>query len=174
MSEIYPDILEKITERYTSPIKIGSRVEAQTYYRVEDLDEEDTKLLSEVIAERIINVCSPNLPELIIRMPGTYTTLAELLSVELAPPGEEKLDVFEFDRIDPGNGTGSRLKGTPIAIVTDVITTARSCLEAHSQTTMMGSFCSLLGCNCRPNIWPWPCSRSSSVDRGTSNLTLTH
>ena len=138
MSELYPEILEKITERYDAAVKIGSRCEANTYYRVEDLNEEESQILAECIAERIINVCSNQLPDLLIRMPGTYTKLAEQLAKELAAPGE-KLDVLEFDKIDPDNGTGSRLKNSSVLIITDVITTARSCLEAHSQSTMMGA-----------------------------------
>src|SRR5688572_24936314 len=47
------DIIEKITERYESPIRVGSRCEANTFYRVEYLSPEDIDALTVRIGDRI-------------------------------------------------------------------------------------------------------------------------
>lgn len=130
-------IFKRITERYQNPIRVGSRCEANTYYRVEDLTEEDVETCGEYIVQRVQKVCHPNYPSVLIRMPGSYTGLATYLSKELAPPGES-LQIITLDKLVPGNGVSKIIKNTTAALVNDVITTARSCIEAHTRVTMMG------------------------------------
>ena len=81
-------IMDAITERYDLPIRVGSRCEAQVFYRVEDLSSDDVEECARYIAERVVKVCAPNLPQILLNLPGSYTGLAEALSRELAPPGE--------------------------------------------------------------------------------------
>ncbi len=131
-------IFDSITEYYETPIRIGSRCESNVYYRVEDLSSDDIQTCAEYIADRIIKVCHPHLPELLINLPGSFTGLAYILSKELAPPGEE-LEVVSLDQVTGSNGRGSKLRTGHPVLVNDVITTARSCLEAHTKTTVMGA-----------------------------------
>ncbi len=132
------EILEKITEYYDVPVRLGSRCESNYFYRVEDLSSEDLEVCSSYIADRIIKVCQPNLPQLLVALPGNYTDLAQNLSRALAPL-DEVLEVISFDQINAGNGKSSQIKGKQIVLVNDVITTARSCLEAHTKVTIMGA-----------------------------------
>lgn len=138
MSRALESIFKKVTEQYDIPVRIGSRCEAQVFYRVEDLSEEDLETCAEYIADRIIKVCQPNLPDIIIQLPGSFTQLSSYLSRELAPRGEN-LEIISLDRVHAGNGIGTRLKNARVVLVNDVITTARSCLEAHTQTTVIGA-----------------------------------
>ena len=132
------DIFEGITENYQVPLRLSSRCEASVYYRVEDLSSEEIDVCADYLAERVVNVCQPTLPELLINLRGNHTGLADTMAKALAPPGEQ-LEVLSLDQVEAGNGYGSRLKNTPVLLVNDVITTARSCLEAHTRTTMMGA-----------------------------------
>ncbi|MCB0336203.1 MAG: hypothetical protein KDD62_07850 [Bdellovibrionales bacterium] len=132
------EIFEKITEYYDVPLRLSSRCEAKVYYRVEDLTSDDIDVCSEYIAERITNVCQPSLPEVLINLHGNFTGLAATLARELAPRGES-LEVVSLEQIEAGNGIATRLKGANVVLVNDVITTARSCLEAHTKTTLMGA-----------------------------------
>lgn len=132
------EIFQGITERFEVPIRIGGRCEANVFYRVDCLDERDLKVLAGYVAERIVKVCQPALPEKLINLPGGYTELATFLSTELAPAGEA-LEVIAYEELNPHNGNSHALKGSQVILVNDVITTARSCLEAHTQVTMMGA-----------------------------------
>lgn len=131
-------IFERITEYYEVPIRVGSRCEAKVYYRIEDLSYEDITICAEYIGERILKVCSPNAPQIMINLQGSYTELANVLSRELSY-NNETLEVFHLNQISGGNGHGPRIKGANVILVNDVITTARSCLEAHTKITMMGA-----------------------------------
>lgn len=137
MNEI-SEIIEKITEHYDAPIRVGSRCEANVYYRLEDLNSEDLDVLASYIAERVLKVCQPNNVELIINMPGGYTGLAQLLARELSMD-DDPLEVVNIEQISLANGRSNRLKGACTILVTDVVTTARSCIEAHTKATMLGS-----------------------------------
>lgn len=132
------EIFEAITERYQSPVRIGSRCESRVYYRVEDLSRRDVESCAEYIAERVQKVCSPILPNVLIALPGSFSGLAEILSRELAAPGET-LEVISIDQISGSNGRSSHLKGAYAMLVNDVITTARSCLEVHTKATVIGA-----------------------------------
>ncbi|MCB0322169.1 MAG: hypothetical protein KDD69_01315 [Bdellovibrionales bacterium] len=131
-------IFGRITETYTVPLRLSSRCEAKVYYRVEDLSSEDIEQCSQYISERMVKVCQPALPELLVSLRGNFTGLATMLARELAPPGES-LEVVSLEQIESGNGVTNRLKGANVALVNDVITTARSCLEAHTKITLMGA-----------------------------------
>lgn len=131
-------VFEKITEHYSVPIRVGSRCEASVYYRVEDLKAREMEQCAEFLRERVLKVCSPALPHVLINLRGSYTGLAGLLAKELAPPGES-LEVIPYEQLTGGNGAGARVKNANVILVNDVITTARSCLEAHTRATMMGA-----------------------------------
>lgn len=132
------EIFEQITEYYSVPIRVGSRCEASVYYRVEDLSQDDVELCGQYVAERALKVIAPTLPQYVLNLPGSYTGLAQILARELAPPGET-LEVLNYEDLSGGNGKSGKLKGASIILVNDVITTARSCLEAHTKMTMMGA-----------------------------------
>ena len=132
------EIFQGITEYYDVPVRVGSRCEAKIYYRVEDLKQSEIAVCGDYVSERIVKVCSPALPTIIIALRGSYTGLAIELSTRLAPPGEA-LEVLSYEQVNGGNGHGSRIKGANVILVNDVITTARSCLEAHTRITLMGA-----------------------------------
>lgn len=132
------EIFERITEKYQVPIRVGSRCEANIYYRVDDLSPEDIEFLARYIAERIRKVCSAGYPEALINLPGSYSGLASMLAVELGEP-ERPLEVIDADKVTSMNGNSARLKNLPVILVNDVITTARSCLEAHTKITCTGA-----------------------------------
>ncbi|MCB0359896.1 MAG: hypothetical protein KDD44_09675 [Bdellovibrionales bacterium] len=137
MSEIR-EIFERITERFEVPVRVGSRCEANVFYRVDALEEEEVQQLARYVAERIDKVCNPAAPEILVNLPGGFTSLAAFLSEELAAGGE-KLPVINYNELNPYNGHSSMLKNANVVLVNDVITTARSCLEAHTKVTMMGA-----------------------------------
>ncbi len=132
------DIFDRITETYETPVRIGGRCEANIFYRAEDLKAEEIEICAGCIAERIINVCSPTLPTVLVNMKGDDTGLAKILARELAPPGEV-LEVIEENTLTSTGESSKQLKGANVIIVNDVITTGRSCLEAHSRLTVMGA-----------------------------------
>ena len=132
------EIFEKVTERYEVPIRLGSRCESHVYYRIEDLSPEDVEVCAQYIAGRIINVCSPSLPNLLIPLPGSFSDLAFALSKELGSSGEP-IEIMELKMLNSENGVGQKLRTSTVVLVNDVITTARSCLEAHTKTTVMGA-----------------------------------
>lgn len=132
------EIFQKITEFYSVPIRVGSRCEASVYYRVEDLSSDDVETCAQYVAQRALKVVAPSLPHFLLNLPGSYTGLAQILARELAPPGET-LEVLNYEDLSGGNGKTGRLKGANIVLVNDVITTARSCLEAHTKMTMIGA-----------------------------------
>ena len=135
--ESIKEIFSQITEFHSVPIRVGSRCEASVYYRVEDLRSKDVVSCAEFLSDRIVKVCSPTLPHMLVNLRGSFTGLADLLAKELAPPGES-LEVLDLEQINAGNGVAARVKNANILLVNDVITTARSCLEAHTKVTMMG------------------------------------
>ncbi len=135
------EIIDRVTEYYANPIRVGSRCEANAFYRVEDLSSEELEEIGLHISERIINVCSPTLPQLLLSLPGSFAGLARVLSKTLAPTGEA-LEVVNVEQLSPGTSAKGRsnwLKGSQVVLVNDVITTARTCLEAHTRATMMGA-----------------------------------
>ena len=139
MSNIFKDLFEKITERFSVAIKLSKNCEANTFYRVEDLNAEDINYCAQYLAVRIIDTGEP---DILIEMPGSVINLAQALAFHI---GEETqipkvLSFEEFNGIiSSDTHRSSEIKGKNIAIINDVITTGRSCLEAHSKLTLQGA-----------------------------------
>jgi hypothetical protein len=134
------EIFEKITETYEEPVPIGGRCESNVFYRVGDLSEDDLDLCAEYVAQRIINVVSPSTPQLLLKLPGGYTFFAERLSAILSEmiPGGKEIPLEQYIEKKIANGHGEKYRGHSAILITDVITTARSSLEAHTKATIRG------------------------------------
>jgi len=135
------EIFEKITERFQEPIQIGSRCQSCVFYRVEDLSRKDLEVLAEFLSQRIINICSPVYPKFLVELQGSISGLAKVLADELRAFVPD-IAVLPYEKIAAMNGHRSKTRDMNIVLVNDVITTARSCLEAHSSATMRD--CSVL------------------------------
>lgn len=140
MIEEINEIFEKVTETYEVPVPIGGRCESNVYYRVEYLTDSDLYLCAEYVANRIHNLLSPQAPNVFLKLPGGYTFFAERLSAvysELFPEtGEVPVEQYLESKLS--NGHGEKYRGKNAILVTDVITTARSSLEAHTKATLRG------------------------------------
>ena len=139
MSDDINEIFERITETYEQPVPIGGRCESNTYYRVEALSESDLDACAEYVAYRIKNVVSPQAPQLFLKLPGGYSFFAERLCAvysEIAGGKEVPLEQYLESKIS--NGHGTKYRGYNAVLITDVITTARSSLEAHTKATLRG------------------------------------
>jgi hypothetical protein len=139
-SDDIDSILRKITEEYEEPVPIGGRCESRVFYRVEDLTEEDLDVCAHYVAERIRNVVAPQTPQLFLKLPGGYSFFAERLCAvysELYGRGQE-IPLEQYLESKMSNGHGEKYRGYPSVLVTDVITTARSSLEAHTRATLRG------------------------------------
>lgn len=134
------EIFEKITERFQDPVPIGGRCESFTYYRTEDLTDDDLQLCAEYVVQRLEDILHPYHPDLFLKLPGGYSFFAERLSAVYSErlPGHPEIPVEQYLESKLGNGFGSRYKGKNAILVTDVITTARSSLEAHTKATLRG------------------------------------
>ncbi len=132
------EIFSRITEQYEEPVPIGTRCESNTYYRTEDLTDDDLNACAEYVAYRIENVLSPNQPQLFLKLPGGYSFFAERLSAIYSEimPGREEIPLEQYLESKLSNGFGSKYQGSNAILVTDVITTARSSLEAHTKATL--------------------------------------
>jgi hypoxanthine-guanine phosphoribosyltransferase len=134
------EIFERITENYSEPVPIGGRCVSNVYYRTEELTEEDLNICAQYVVERLEKILSPNRPEYILKLPGGYSFFAERLSAvftELYPKIKE-IPVEHYSHSTIGNGLGDKCRGKKVILVTDVITTARSSLEAHTKATLRG------------------------------------
>jgi hypothetical protein len=134
------EIFEGITERYEEPVPIGGRCESHIYYRTEDLTEDDLQTCAEYVAYRIKNVLSPQEPKLFLKLPGGYSFFAERLCAlysELINGGKE-IPLEQYLERKISNGHGEKYRDHNCILVTDVITTARSSLEAHTKATLRG------------------------------------
>jgi hypothetical protein len=133
-------LFDKITETFEEPIPIGGRCESTVYYRTEGFSEEDLNLCAEYVAERIHNVCSPSRPELFLKLPGGYSYFAERLSAVYSEHFNRGVEVplEQYLESKMSNGFGEKYRGHNAILVTDVITTARSSLEAHTRATLRG------------------------------------
>ena len=134
------EIFARVTETYEVPVPIGGRCEGNVYYRVEYLSESDLNLCAEYIAYRIKDLLAPQYAQVFLKLPGGYTFFAERLATmysELVPGGKE-VPVEQYLESKIMNGHGEKYKGKNAILVTDVITTARSSLEAHTKATLRG------------------------------------
>jgi len=134
------DIFQKITERYENPVPIGGRCESSVYYRVEDLTEDDLNECARYVALRIDELMAPLGPELFLKLPGGFSFFAERLCAIFTELSKAKSEVPLEYYIEAklSNGHGEKYKGKRAVLVTDVITTARSSLEAHTKATLRG------------------------------------
>lgn len=132
---VFRDLFEKITERFSSPVKLSQKCESNTFYRVEDLSGEDIDYCAKYLASRILDAGDP---EVLIEMPGSTLNLAEALSNHLSHDIERPV-VITLEEFYRGNGKSDFVKSKNVVIINDVITTGRSCLEAHSKLTLKGA-----------------------------------
>jgi hypothetical protein len=134
------DIFSHITEEYEEPVPIGGRCESRIFYRVEDLSDDDLNACAEYVAERIRNVVSPSKPQLFLKLPGGYSFFAERLCAVYSEHynNVKEITLEQYLESKLSNGHGEKYKGFNAILVTDVITTARSSLEAHTRATLRG------------------------------------
>lgn len=132
------EIFERITQTYETPIPIGGRVESSVFYRVEDLSDDDLNTCAEYVAHRIRNVLTPQQPELFLKLPGGYSFFAERLAAVYSELEREDVPLEQYMESKLSNGHGEKYRGRNAVLVTDVITTARSSLEAHTKATLRG------------------------------------
>lgn len=133
-------IFSKISEEFNEPIPIGGRCESTVYYRTEELTEEDLNKCAEYVVDRIMKVTSTQLPSVFLKLPGGYSFFAERLCAIYNEwvPNTDEVDFEHYSDADISNGLGDRFKGRNTILVTDVITTAKSSLEAHTKATLRG------------------------------------
>ena len=129
------DIFDKITERYQTPIKIGSKCLSRVFYRIEYITDEDMATIAQTISDRIEKVCSPQHPDYLISLPGNHSELDKFLALELGPFGDP-LEIIPYDSLLGQQDIRDKIKNKNVVLVNDIITTARSCLEAHSMVTL--------------------------------------
>lgn len=134
------DIFARITEEFEEPVPIGSRCESRVYYRVEDLTEEDLNVCAEYVARRIRNVLAPQEPQLFLKLPGGYSFFAERLCALYSElyGGRKEIPLEQYLESKFSNGHAEKFRNMNCILVTDVITTARSSLEAHTKATLRG------------------------------------
>ncbi len=139
-SEDISELFERITERFSDPVPIGRRCESYVYYRVEDLSDDDLNLCARYVAQRIVELLSPQAPAVVMKLSGGYTFFAERLCAMLSEllPGHPEVPLEPYVEAKLFNGVGERYKGKPCILVTDVITTAKSSVEAHTKATLRG------------------------------------
>lgn len=132
------DIFQRIEERFEQPVPIGGRCESTVYYRVEALTEEELDICAEYVAYRIKNVIAPQKPQLFLKLPGGFSFFAERLSAFYSELLGREIPLEQYLESKISNGHGTKYKGYNTILITDVITTARSSLEAHTKATLRG------------------------------------
>jgi len=134
------EIFERITETFEDLVPIGGRCESNVYYRTEYLTDNDLNTCAEYVASRIRNVISPQTPQLFLKLPGGYSFFAERLCAMYSElfPSVKEIPLEQYMESKISNGHGEKYKGHNAILVTDVITTARSSLEAHTKATLRG------------------------------------
>lgn len=134
------EIFAKITETFIEPIPIGGRCESSVYYQTQDLTDDDLNKCAEYVVERIHKMLAPQKPDVILKLPSEHSFFAERLIkvyAELYPYGQDIiLDTYSEQAVS--NGMGEKYKSKNTILVNDVITTARSSLEAHTKATLRG------------------------------------
>ena len=132
-------IFDRVTEFYSSPVRIGSLYESNYLYRVEDLTDAELDVIAEHIAERLGDA-GLSAVDVLVSIPGTRSVLIKRLSEVLGFAGQP-LRVVSLETINAKllRGRDNELAGMNVILVNDVITTARTCLEAHGKITLMGA-----------------------------------
>lgn len=142
MQEEIKDIFDRITEKHAEPINISDSCQSYTYYHILDLTDEDLNLCAKYVAESIYDQFYPEHPDFFMKLPGGYSYFAERLCAmyeELLPPGTiNKPELIIYSEKGLSNGVGDRVSNKTVVLVTDVITTARSSIEAHTKATLRG------------------------------------
>lgn len=134
------EIFERITERYDVPVPIGGRCESSVYYRVEYLTEADLNTCAEYVSTRLRDLLAPQRAQVFLKLPGGYTFFAERLCAvyaEMFNAGKD-IPLEQYLESKLSNGHAEKYRGKNAILVTDVITTARSSLEAHTKATLRG------------------------------------
>jgi len=132
------EIFGRVTEEYETPVPIGGRCESHVFYRASSLSEEELDRCAQFCAERLLNVISPNVPNVLLKLPGGYTFFAERLGAVLSELTNEEIPIDQYYDSKFSNGYADKYRGKTAILVTDVITTARSSLEAHTKATLKG------------------------------------
>ena len=129
------EILDSITEHHPIPIRIGSNCESNIYYRIENLSAGDIELCAKQLAEQVLDVASPAVPDILLNLPGSYTGLAGELGKVMSELIFQPIEVVSLTKNNYLKAK-EKLKGKNVILVNDVITTARTCLAYHTQITM--------------------------------------
>lgn len=128
------NIFAKITESYSTPIRIGSRCESNFYYRIEDLKLKEVDFIVDFLHERLLESCQGEQPDVLINLSESIIELPKKLSSLF-----NNIEIINKAQLKVGNGVTAKLKNKKAILVNEVITTARSCLEAHTKATIMGA-----------------------------------
>jgi len=129
------EILDSITERREIPVRIGSHCESNIYYRIEDLSGGDIELCAKQLAEQILDVVSPAVPDVMLNLPGGYTGLAQELAKSMSELAFQEIVAVSLTKNNYSE-IKEKIKNKNVILVNDVITTARTCLAYHAQITM--------------------------------------
>ncbi len=136
---VFQELFEKITERFEVPVKLSRNCESTTFYRVEYLSEQDVAYCANYLAGRLLDCTSPLEPEILLEMPGSTSNLAQAIATSLTENHLPEPMILSLEEFNKGNGKASQVKGKNAVIINDVITTGRSCLEAHSKLSLSGA-----------------------------------
>jgi orotate phosphoribosyltransferase len=136
---VFQELFEKITERFSVPVKLSSHCESTTFYRVEYLTDEDIAYCANYLTGRILDCTSPLEPEFLVQMPGSTLGLSKAIAHAFTEYHLDEPKVLTLEEFNKGNGKASQVKGKNVILINDVITTARSCLEAHSRLALSGA-----------------------------------
>ena len=134
------EIFARITEEYENPVPIGGRCESHIFYRASALSDHELDLCANFVADRILKVIHPLFPQVLLKLPGGFTFFAERLSAVLSEESRDgkEIPLEQYFESKFSNGYAEKFKNRHAILVTDVITTARSSLEAHTRATLKG------------------------------------
>jgi len=129
------EILDSITEYHQIPLRIGSHCESNTFYRIENLTSGDIELCAKQLAEQILDVVSPSIPDVMLNLPGNYTGLAHELAKTMSELVFQPIEAISLTTSNYPE-VREKLRNKNIIFVNDIVTTARTCLAYHSKITM--------------------------------------
>jgi hypothetical protein len=132
------EIFAKITDRFDNPVPIGTRCESNIYYQVQSLNEDDLNRCALFVADLLKDRVSPRQVQLLLKLPGGYSFFAERLCAVYTELYDSEVEFEQYIEEKFSNGYAEKFKGKATVLVTDVITTARSSLETHTQATLKG------------------------------------
>jgi len=131
-------IIQGVTENYDVPVPIGGRCESYVYYRLENLQEDEIAMCAKYVLQRLENALEINDIGLFLKLKGAITSFAECLYALFCEIYnlEPKFELYSENLLL--NGKADILRNKTAILISDVITTAKSSLEAHSQATLRG------------------------------------